>query len=108
MTLLEAATLAADATYQSRVRVAALQYAFTVQGETPTTHNRVDEKRAALANAVLSDGGVSALTQFCWGMASYPGAAGPLNSNVTDADLNSEVVTLWNDLAGVTGADMAS
>lgn len=104
MTYTEMDTLANDATFRKRVRCAALGYAQTVLGETPSTHNRLDEKRNALAAATIADGGSAMLDRFTWGLATRPGFSG----TPTDADIDFAIQTGWDDFALVTAAEAAN
>lgn len=110
MTLNAIAALAGDAVFQSQVRSAAVGYAHTVMAETPGAHYAQQSKRYALAASVLQDGGVSTLTRFVWGLASKSGFSAIPNDtgNANDAAINSAIITVWDDLALVTGADKAS
>lgn len=104
MTYTEMATLATTDSFRTRVRCSSLSYAQVVLGENPSTHNRLDEKRNALAAATLSDGGAAMLDRFAWGLATRPGFSG----TPTDADIDFAIQTGWNDFALVTAAEAAN
>jgi hypothetical protein len=102
MALVDQAALAADATFRSKVRVAAVQAALAVQGETPTQHATVDAKRAALAAAILQDGGAVKLDAFAWSVASNVAISG----SSTDSDIQFTINSVFSDLAGATGGEL--
>ena len=104
MTYTEMAAMAADATFRSKVRCAALSYAQVVMGEDPTAHNRRDEKRQALAAATIADGGSAMIDRFAWGTATRPG----FSATPTEADIDYAIQTGWDDMALVTGAESAN
>jgi len=110
MTLNQAYALATDATFQQEVRMAALQYAQSVMVEPVNPLQQVDEKRRALASSVLVDGGVATLQKFVYCIAAAPGFSAVPNDaqDANDAAINSAMITLWNDIAGVVAEDLAS
>ena len=107
MTLNQIAALAADTTFQSQIRSAAVFYAHTVIAEAPGTHAILQQKRYALAQSLLADGGVSLLTRMVWGIATVPGfsAVAGDQGSANDAAINSAMITAWNDLALVTDSE---
>lgn len=102
MALSDDYTLANDATFRQKLRIAICSIALDVAGESPTSQNVVDEKRSALATAVLKDGAEAAVEAF-----SYPAvASGALTGQSTDQEIKNRLSAIWNDLAGVTGGDL--
>ena len=105
MTLAETYTLANDAAFRQRIRCAAVAFAQTVMGQNPSTFNRVDEKRQALAALVLADGGAATLDRLSYGVACR---INPANvTTPTDAEISTGVQQSWNDLALITGGELA-
>ena len=104
MTYAQMAAMAADATFRTSVRCAALSYAQVVIAAAPTSANRVDEKRYSLAAATIADGGAAMLDRFAWGTATRPG----FSATPTEADIDYAIQTGWDDMALVTGAEAAN
>ncbi len=107
MALKDQAALAADATFQSQVRMAALNRASSFINQAPTIHNLSDTKYWALAQAVLADGCVAMLPRFAWAIAAFPNfqfTVGPPPTAV-DADVITAVNAIWSRLAGITPAE---
>lgn len=96
----EQATLAEDATFKAKVRIAVVKAASAVCGEASTAYNTLDEKRHALAVDILKDGGAAKLPAIAWAAA----AAG-LTASSTDANFDDFASANWNNLAGVRYAD---
>lgn len=105
MTLAETYALANDAAFRQRVRCAAVTFAQTAMGQNPTTYNRVDEKRQALAALVLADGGLATLERLAYGIACRINPASV--TTPTDAEISTGVQQAWNDLALITGGELA-
>lgn len=105
MAYTDQSTLAADATFMARVRVAALWAAIQIVGEVPTAFNRMDEKRHLLANAVLIDGCLAKLPAIAYAVAANNAGGGALTSQSLDGDIQFIVNSLWNGLAGVSSAE---
>lgn len=101
MAYTDQAALAADATFQSRVRVAmvtaAVQIAAEAKGGQDTT---VYDKRQALVARVLPDAGAGMLAAFCWATAENAGITG----SSLDSDIQFQVNSVWNALAGIWAA----
>lgn len=101
MTYASAATLAADAAFQARVRVAIVTAAVDVMGESKTgLSDTVFDKRQALAHAVLNDS-AGYLDRFVWCVV----ANVAISSASTDSDIQFTVNSVWSDLSGVTVTD---
>jgi hypothetical protein len=96
-------TNANDDSLQQKVRVAAVAAALNISGEAVTSRNTVDEKRHRLAELVLSDGCLEQLERFMFAVV----AAGAVTPASTDAQIDSRLSAIWNDLAGVNGRDLA-
>lgn len=103
MALIDQATLAGDATFRSKVKIAAMRNAMSIINRAATTKNVVDEKAWQLAIATMVDGCTENLDRFCYGLAAWPS----LPAVPTDTDIVNGLQTIWNALAGVTGKDAA-
>lgn len=101
MAYTDQAALAADATFRSRVRmamtVAAVQIAAEAQGSQDAG---IYGKRQALANAVLLGSGGNYLEAFAWAVAENAA----ITSGSLDSDIQFQVNSVWNALAGVRAA----
>jgi hypothetical protein len=97
--------LANNATFLEQVRMAALYAAIQIVSETPSASNRVDEKRHALAEAVLVDGCTTKLPAIAYACAANNASGGGLTSSSVDGDIQFIVNSLWSGLAGVSAAD---
>ena len=111
-TFVDQYNLAIDPMFQSRVRMASVQVALSVQEETRRKgFDSFYDKRSALANTVLGVtantfvGGVGTTTstspvvqQFSYAVATEPGIDAPS----PDSDIHAAVVKVWDSLAGVT------
>ncbi len=110
MALIDQAALAADATFQSQIRLAVLQYAgATALTAAKTVNARADEKKYNLAASVLADGGAAAAPRFAYAIAAaaaFPFSAGP-PPTATDAAVKSAVIAAWATLAGVNSFDLS-
>lgn len=104
MTLLQSYQLASSGGFQNLVRMSALSQAIVVLGETSISIPRVQDKRNALAVSTVQDGCTSNLTRFVYGIAAVPGFA----VNPVDADINSAMVSQWNNFSLVTKQDLSS
>ena len=93
-----------DGPLQQRVRVAMVNTATLIAGEAPSSGFARDEKRHALAVSVLSDGGLKDLERFMFA-AVAGGAVTPASS---DAQIDTRLASIWNDLAGVNGREAAA
>lgn len=94
--------LANNGKFRVKIRIAITKTANSVAGETPASpaNTALDDKRHALSQNVYSD--VEIWTdRFALACA----AQGTLTTASTDADVEFTVASLWNDLAGVTGAE---
>lgn len=86
-----------DEGLQQKVRIAAVSAALSIAGETITGSGDVNRKRAALAQLVLADGGIGQLERFMFASV----AGGAITTSSTDAEIDTRVASIWNDLAGV-------
>jgi hypothetical protein len=100
----ESYDLLSDSGFQIKVREAMVKSALAILGETPASpaNTTLDDKRHALAEAVLVDIDMYAV-RFREACASL----GTLTTSSTDADVEFTVSAVWNDMAGVSGADLA-
>ena len=101
-TLTELLTLAGDATFRGKIRMAALNAGLAVMGETSSGKGLVDQKRGAFAAAVLADGCSAKLDAVAYAAAAY----GTLTGSSTDGDIQFVVNSIFSDLATVNGADL--
>jgi hypothetical protein len=110
MTLNQIVALAADVTFQKQVQAAAVQEALVQIASAPTSHQSADSQRYALAASTLADGCTANLQRFVWGVACTPGFAAVTNDTTdqNDAAIGSCMVSQWNNLAGVTGAEVGA
>lgn len=90
-------TNANDESLQQRVRVAMVNTAIAIVGESVGSNGAAHAKRHALGLAVLADGGLEQLERFMF--ACVAGAA--LTPASSDANIDSRLSAIWNDLAGV-------
>jgi len=98
----EQAALAVTSTFQDKVEVAMIKVALMIQGEARTTKTRAQwRKRGDLAKAVTDDPGAWKVN-FSW--ATVTNAA--ITGASTDADIEFQVTSEWDDLAGVLGEDL--
>src|SRR3954466_3112459 len=101
MTYLDQASLASNADFQLKVKVAIATAATQVAGEAKASlSDAVYAKRQALAIDVLRE---SARWVERWAWAIVSNAA--ITSGSSDSDIQFTVNSMWNDLAGVTGLD---
>lgn len=95
-------TLANDAAFRARVKMAMVNAARQIAGEARTVRNLVDAKRNALAVNVM-DNPPTYLDRFVHTAIE----TGTLTSSSTDANIDSAISACWNFLAGVTVAELA-
>lgn len=97
-------TLSESLEFRTKIRVAILKVATDVAGEVPTAPVNIvkDEKRHVLATAILNPGGVALWFQP---FAETCAALGTLTPSSTGPDVESIVTSIWNDMAGLTGAE---
>lgn len=95
-------TLSNDATFRGKLRMAMVNAARQIAGEARTVRNTVDQKRNALAVAVLNNP-PAYLDRFVH----VAIEAGALVTGSTDANLDTAIAGAWNFLAGVTTQDLA-
>lgn len=109
MALIDQANLAADATFQSQVRMAILRFAGTAIRQAKTANSRADDKVYALATAVIADGGQSEVARFAYAIAAAPAFVFTVGTppTATDAAVNTAVSSLWSTVAGVTTFDLS-
>lgn len=101
MSYTEQAALAADISFQNKVRVAIVTAAVDVMGEakgqmTDTQYN----KRQAFAYQVLNNSG-GYLERFAWAVVANVAITGAS----IDSDIQFTVNSLWGDMAGVLVTD---
>jgi hypothetical protein len=109
VTLNQIAALAADTIFQGQVRSAAMGRAMTTVAAPPTNNGITDQAQWGFAQAVITDGCTALLPRITWGIAATPGfAAIPQdNGNQNDAAISSAMVGQWENLALITGAQLA-
>jgi hypothetical protein len=97
------ATLAQDATFRARVRVAIVTAAVAIGDEAVGGHDTIQYgKRQQLASlTLLAAGGGNWLDVFSW--ATTQNAA--ITGSSTDADIQFTVNSIWDDIAGITAVD---
>jgi hypothetical protein len=104
MSFIAAADLAQAASFRTRVKMGTVKVAGTVLDEdTSTMPPAQRDKRLALAQQVLKD------PDFTLGSFIYPVISNAVIASsgldTTDADLEYQITTVWDDVAGVTHAD---
>lgn len=96
-------TLASNAAYQNQVQMSMVKAAVAIALEARTVRNTVDQKRNALAVAILNAPNASAtLIKFY-----YACVETGLTGTPTDAQIDTAVSSVWNGIAGVTTQDLA-
>lgn len=101
MSYTEQAALAADVSFQNRVRVAVVTAAVAVMGEAKgQMTDSVFNKRQAFAYQVLGNSG-GYLERFVWGVVANVAITGAS----IDSDIQFTVNSLWSDMSGVTATD---
>lgn len=94
--------LAEDPAFREKVEISMLKTALAIVGETPASPGNiaVDDKRHKLGNSVLVS------REYWLAVFSYAAAAeGTLTTSSTDAQVETVVISVWDDIAGVTGAE---
>lgn len=105
MNLNATAAIAADTTFQSQVRAAAMFYALNYAIKAaPTTHGAADQLQWNLAISTIADGCQANLPKFVWAMANSNAGTFTLNDSgdANDALIQSALGNLWAQIAGVT------
>lgn len=101
MTFIDQATLATDATFQLRLKVAMMTAAVQVAGEAKNAMSDAAYiKRQTLATDVLRQP-AKWVESFAWAVASNNAVTGASQ----DSDIQFTVNSMWSDVAGVTGLD---
>lgn len=95
--------LATNSSFLTQIEMAMLNAANNIAGETPASpaNTSLDDKRHALTQNVYV-GKDTWLVTFAHACA----AMGTLSTASTDSDVQNSVNAIWNDLAGVTGAEV--
>lgn len=101
MSLTEDKGLAGDSSFMQRIEMAMLLTATQVCGEPVTAKAIVDSKRHDLSVNVTAD-------KDTWKVrfAHITAALGTLLISSTDQQIKDAVSAVWNDIAGVSGADL--
>jgi hypothetical protein len=103
--------LAADVAFQGRVRSAMANVAWQMLEEDPATANHAN--RAAFARSVINSLSLAAQTAAAWLVerpnlldfaTSYDFPSGQIVTAAGDADIESQLVTDWDILAGTSTA----
>src|SRR5262245_5557569 len=96
-------TNANDEGLQKRVRVSMCNAALSIVGEALSGAGLTvkHEKRHALGVAVLADGGLAQLERFMFAAV----AGGAITPSSTDAQIDTRIAGIWDDLAGVLVSD---
>jgi hypothetical protein len=103
--------LAVDVTFQGRIRSAIANVAWSVLGEDPGTPNH--DARVTYARAVINSLSGAAQTVAAWIVerpnllafaTTYDFVAGAVVTAATDADIESQLATDWDVLAGTSPA----
>lgn len=101
MAFTDQATLAKDATFQDRIRIAAVTAARDVMGEDQgEASDQEFGKRQHLAYSVLTNSGLF-VERFAWAVA----ANAAITDSSTDGDIQFTVNSMFSDVAGVTSTD---
>lgn len=103
MAFTDQATLADTPAFQSRVQLAVVTAAVQIAAE-EVSGDKDDEvyaKRQVLANVVLTSAGQDLLAAFSWAVASNAA----ITSASADSDIQFEVNSVWNAIAGVRATD---
>jgi hypothetical protein len=104
MTLNQIVAIAADTTFQSQCKAAAVFYAVnTAIRAAPTAHNIADELQWALASSTIADGCAENLPRFVWAIANSNAGTFTLNDtgDANDPLIQSALGNLWAEIAGV-------
>jgi len=96
--------LSGDGNFRNKIKVAVLKVATDIVGEIPAAGPKIpkDDKRHALGVLILTPGAITSYTLL---FAEACAALGTLTIASTDADVEFTVTSIWDDLAGVTGAE---
>lgn len=101
MSYTDQATLAAEVSFQLRVRVAVVSAAKDVMGESKGSKtDAAFAKRQSFAHVVLSNS-AGYLDRFVWAVVANPA----ITATSDDSDIQFTVNSVWDDLAGVTITD---
>lgn len=96
-------SLSANVTFQNQVQMAIVKAATQISSEARTVRNIVDQKRNALAVAILNGPDtLTTLKKFYFATIETG-----LTGTPTDAQVDSAVSAVWNGIAGVTTQDLA-
>lgn len=101
MSFASAFVVANDATFKQTFQMALCLAAEQIAAEAASTHNKVDEKRHALAATVLVDGGAAKLQAF---LNTAVVVSGLLTSS-TDIQISNSIASIWNAMADVSAVD---
>lgn len=97
--------------FQQAVAIAAVKTGLSIMGETETGFTpEYFAKRRALAEAVINSPPTGSTVPEIAKKFSYLVAATlniPTQNPTNDQDLQDQVLTLWNDLSGVSAVDLA-
>jgi hypothetical protein len=111
MTLNATAAVAADPTFQSQVKAAAVFYALnTAAKAAATTHGIADQLQWALAASTIADGCAANLPRFVWAVANSNAGNFTLNDaqDLNDPLIQSALGNLWAQIAGVNAGMTAN
>ena len=102
--------LSQTASFQEQVQMAVFKAATAISNEAATTHPTLDLKRHTLASQVLQTSG-----------SGYGQSSGPINMQFvwaaietgltgtpTDAQVDTAISSIWNEVAGVTSRDLVN
>ena len=102
MAYIDQATLAADATFSSRVKVAMMTAAVQIAAEAKGGNSEtLFDKRQQMAKLVLQSGGTATLQWFIWAVVTNAAVTG----SSLDSDIQFTVNSMWNAIAGVRTND---
>ena len=94
-------TLTSNAAFQNQVQMSMVKAAVAIATEARTVRNTVDQKRNALAVAILNNP-TSQLTRFI-----YAAIETGLSGTPTDAQVDAAISSIWNGIAGVSTENLA-
>lgn len=97
--------LSNDATFQSRIKMSMIKQAIVVLAAAPSTDATIDNKRTSLAKMVLNNPDVYILIFSLAAIETGGGNGQPLTAVSTDTNIDTAIITVWNDIAGVTTRD---
>lgn len=101
MAYTDQATLANNSTFISRVQVAMMTAAIQIGAESEGSDATVENKRQQLVAKVVVGGGVNTITMFVWAVVTNA----VITSSSLDSDIQFQVNSVWNTLAGVMPSD---